>query len=373
VRITLFCPSFGQVGGIETKAENLTAAFRGAGHTVTVIARGERPLSGLENGVPVVRLPFRQLPRRARHLARQVRFTRALPGVIAALRRTVVAQQADVLLTLTISSYAPYISGLARTMPLVLSLEGGETSGTFTTRPRALRDALRRAAHVVACASSLARAACTLAPEVERRLTFIPNGVALDRFGDGAPYPHPRPYVAAVGRLVRQKGFDLLLEAFAGLGSAGAGIDLLIAGEGPERGALEAARGRLGLEGRVHLLGNLDGARVPAFYRGAVLVACPSRWEGLPLVCLEAMASARAVVAAAVDGIPDAVVNDESGLLVPPEDPAAFARALGVLLDDPARREALGRRGRVLARERFSWASVAERYLGVLDGVLQRR
>src|SRR5206468_318440 len=80
------------------------------------------------------------------------------------------------------------------------------------------------------------------------------------------------------------------------------------------------------------------------------LVACPSRWEGLPLVCLEAMASGRAVVASRVDGIPDAVGDGETGLLVPPEDPVALAGALRALLEDGARRERLGARGRAPTR-----------------------
>jgi len=125
-------------------------------------------------------------------------------------------------------------------------------------------------------------------------------------------------------------------------------------------------RERLGLEGRVHLLGAADRATVARLYRGARLVACPSRWEGLPLVCLEAMASGRAVVASRVDGIPDAVGDGETGLLVQPEDPVALAGALRALLDDGPRRERLGARGRALVCDELTWASVAERYLAVL-------
>src|SRR5207245_603208 len=156
-------------------------------------------------------------------------------------------------------------------------------------------------------------------------------------------YAHPRSYVAAVGRLVPQKGFDVLLEAFARLDAPE--VDLLIAGDGPERRRLEALRERLGLGARVHLLGAVDRATVASLYQGARLVVCPSRWEGLPLVCLEAMASGRAVVASRVDGIPDAVGDGETGLLVQPEDPVALAGALRALLDDGPRRERLGALG----------------------------
>jgi glycogen(starch) synthase len=364
VRIALFCPSFGSVGGIETIATSLTHEFRRAGHHVAVLARTGVPLAASAGGIPVVRLPYHQLPRRSRHVARHLRFVAQLPAAMSGLRSAVRAARADVILALAVTSYAPYLVGLAGTCPLVVALQGGEARGQFTARPRVLRWALRRAARVVACAASLAAQARSLAPEIAPRLHVIPNGVDPARFADGPVFEHPHPYVVAVGRLVVQKGFDVLLEAFAALDATD--VDLIIAGEGPARPALEAARDRLGLAARVHLLGETDPDRVAALYRGAVLVACPSRWEGLPLVCLEAMASGRPVVATAVDGIPDAVRDGETALLVSPEDPDALARALAALIGDPGRRARFGARGRVLVGERYAWPRVAGHYLTVL-------
>jgi len=368
VRIALFCPSYGQVGGIETKADRLITAFRSAGHDVTVLARGEASRRS-HGAVPVMRAAYHQSPRRVRHVARHVRFLRQLPGAVRTLRRAVSEAASDVVLTLAISSYAAYIAALTACAPVVLSLEGGEPGGQFTANPRLLRWALRRATRVVACARSLGAAATALAPDVASRLTVIPNGVDPERFADGPTYSHPRPYLVAVGRLVPQKGFDVLLEAFAGVASD---VDLLIAGDGPERGRLESLRDRHGLTGRVRFLGTADPAAVAPLFRGALLVVCPSRWEGLPLVSLEAMASGRAVVASAVDGIPDAVIDGETGVLVPPDDPRALTRAIESLLGAPDRRERLGARGAALVRERFTWASVAERYLAVLESAAGR-
>jgi glycogen(starch) synthase len=364
VRIALFCPSFGQVGGIETKAERLIAAFRAAGHEVVVLARGatEPPAT-----VPIVRVPFHQAPRRVRHVSRQLRFGRQLPGAVSALRRAAVAARCDVVLTLAITSYAPYAAALARVAPVVFSLEGGEPGGRFTSNPVWLRRALRCATRVVACARSLARSAAELVPDLGARLSVVPNGVDPERFAAGPAHDHPRPYVLAVGRLVHQKGFDVLLEAFARVASEVPSADLLIAGDGPERAALEQRRTGLGLEGRVTFLGNAAPPRVAELYRGAALVACPSRWEGLPLVCLEAMASGRAVIASAVDGIPDAVADGETGVLVPREDSAALAAALAGLLRDDVRRDRLGTRGRERVRAEFTWDTVTRRYLDVLE------
>jgi len=201
----------------------------------------------------------------------------------------------------------------------------------------------------------------------------IPNGVDPDHFAEKALFSHQHPYVVAVGRLTRQKGFDVLLDAFARLGSRSAGIDLLIAGDGPERQSLRSQRDRLELEGRVNLLGAADEDKIASLYSGALFVVCPSRWEGLPLVCLEAMASTRAVVATKVDGIPDAVIDGETGLLVPPDDAVALADAMAALLEAPERCSELGRRGQQRVRARFTWHQIGRQYTDFFAEVTGQR
>lgn len=371
MRIALFCPSYGEVGGIETKVASLTDRFHADGHDVAVLARERPGALPASNGVAVRRVPFHQLPRRARHVARELRFLRDLPGALAQLRRAAAAWRPDVVISLAITSYAPYSVALGRVAPVLLGLESGGPS--LTTRPWIMRWALRRAARVVAVATSVARAAAAVAPDIGPRLTVIPNGVDPSRFSGSISFAHPRPYVLAVARLSREKGIDLLLDAFARLEAAHAGVDLLIAGDGPERTALLDQRARLRLTERVHLLGNVGPDGIPPLYRGALLVALPSRWEGLPLVALEAMASARAVVATEVDGVPDAVHDDETGMLVPPEDPAALADALARLIADPDARQRLGDRGRAVAQARFTWPVIAARYLELAGEVAAER
>jgi glycosyltransferase involved in cell wall biosynthesis len=251
-----------------------------------------------------------------------------------------------------------------------VSLQGGEARGEFTSRPRALRHALGRVAHVVACATPLAASARAVLPALAKRITVVPNGVDPGRFAEGPPFAHPRPYVFAVGRLVRQKGFDVLVKAFARVTRTHPGVDLLLAGDGVERSSLEAAARVLGPDGPVRLLGEVDSPTVAALCRGALFVVCPSRWEGLPVVCLEAMASGRALVASHVDGIPDAVVHGESGLLVPSDDPGLLADAIVRLLDDDSARTEMGRAGRRRVVERFSWQQIAREYLAILESVV---
>lgn len=148
------------------------------------------------------------------------------------------------------------------------------------------------------------------------------------------------PLLLVLANLVKRKGVDVLLDAFARLER---GAQLWIAGDGPERGALEAQARRLGLSERVRFLGHRDDT-------GDLLAACdvfamPSRREGLGVASLEAMAAARPVVASRVGGLAELVVHERTGLLVPPDDERALADALRRLLDDPALRSALGGAG----------------------------
>ena len=140
-----------------------------------------------------------------------------------------------------------------------------------------------------------------------------------------------------------------------------------------ERDTLARQVERLGLERCVRFLGAVDPDAVAGLYRSALLVACPSRWEGLPLACLEAMASARAVVATAVGGIPDVVTHGETGVLVPPGDVPALAAAIRALADDATERRRLGRQARAHVAEAYAWPTIARRHLDVLAEAVRER
>ena len=144
-------------------------------------------------------------------------------------------------------------------------------------------------------------------------------------FAQAKPWTHPRPYIFALGRLVPQKGFDLLIEAFAD--AALPAHDLLIAGEGPERAADWSGSSKAAaLAGRVHLLGRAERPKVASLFLGCSFFALPSRAdEGLPVVCAEAMAAGKAVVAARAGGTPEAVIDGESGIIFEKEDRPALA------------------------------------------------
>jgi len=142
----------------------------------------------------------------------------------------------------------------------------------------------------------------------------------------------------------------------------------VFAGDGPLRADLEACARRAGLGDRLRLLGfRSDLARI---YAALDVVVLPSHSEGMPLAALEAMAAARPVVASQVGGLPEVVVDGETGLLFPPGNRRALVEALGALLADPGRRRRLGLSGRRRYEERFTLARMADAYAAIYRAAL---
>jgi glycosyltransferase involved in cell wall biosynthesis len=201
--------------------------------------------------------------------------------------------------------------------------------------PWLARRVLRRARLVIAASNDLAERARALGA---REVRVIPSGVELpERVGTEA---EPAEVLYA-GRLSAEKGVLDLLEAAEGL-------NLVVAGDGPLRDRIPVARGFVPHDELQHL------------YARAAVIACPSRREGFGVACLEAMAHGRPVVATRVGGLLDLVVDGETGIVVPPRDPAALRSALERLLADPDLRRKLGSAGRDRARTHFSWDRVTD-------------
>lgn len=182
----------------------------------------------------------------------------------------------------------------------------------------------------------------------------------------GAPPPPavseaPRePLVLALCRLAPSKGVDLLLDAFAEAAAGRPAWRLCVAGDGPEAEALRARARALACAERVRLPGWLGGDAKARLLATAAVGVQPSRDDNFPGSLLELQAAGAACVASAVGGIPDILDDGRAGVLVPPGDAAALARTLAALMDDPARRAALSKAGRVAAGQR-AWPRVAAR------------
>lgn len=197
----------------------------------------------------------------------------------------------------------------------------------------------------------------------------IPNGIrcedleAAGRRRLGADAGSRQPTVLYVGRLRTRKAVAVLLEAFVVVRRQMPAARLVLVGDGEQRAALEAQKAALGLGEEVQFTGALPREKIVDLYAAADVYCLPSLYEGFPVAILEAMAAALPVVSTTVSGIPEAVMPGQTGELVEPEHIAALARALLLLLEDPAKARAYGEAGRALLAERFSIEVVTRSYL----------
>ena len=233
------------------------------------------------------------------------------------------------------------------------------------------RVSVEAAAAVIAVSNGMRADVLAAYPAVPPgRVRVIRNGIdtteyapdpatdVLDQYGvDPA-----RPSVIFVGRITRQKGVPVLLRAAAALDPA---AQLVLCAGQPDTPELATqveglvADLRAARSGVIWIPEMLPKRAVIQLLSHATVFACPSLYEPLGIVNLEAMACGTAVVASAVGGIPEVVSDGETGLLVPPDDPEALAIALNALLGDPARADAFGRAGRERAVAEFGWQAVA--------------
>ena len=217
--------------------------------------------------------------------------------------------------------------------PYVVTLHGSDVE--LAQRSRGLARTVLERARVVVCVSrDLAQAARALGARDPR---VVPNGVDIP--GEVVPEASPA-HVLFAGRLSKEKGLEELLAATEG-------VELRVVGDGPLRERVPAAEGFLAPEA------------LSERYGRAAVVCCPSRREGFGLVCAEAMAHGRAVVATEVGGLVDLVRDGETGLLVPPREPHALRRALETLLADRELRERLGGAARARVRAYCDWDRVS--------------
>ena len=193
------------------------------------------------------------------------------------------------------------------------------------------------------------------------KVRVVPNGIDLERFAPRAPsvtlraalqLPTSAPLAVSVGRHVPEKGYRHLVDAAARLEHTRPGVHWVLVGDGELRTELEAQARRLDLASRVHFTGSRND--VADLLALADVFVLPSESEGFGRVLVEAMAMARAIVATNVGGIPDIVLDGETGVLVEPANAVALAHAVRGLLDDPARAARLGAAGRRRAESTFS-------------------
>lgn len=367
------------IGGIEEVTRRLAHGLRERGSEVLIVTnRWPGSTAAVEEieGVQVRRLHFHLPAANPGPLARAAVLG---PRSAVAFARLVRAFRPDILHVVGAGPSAVYVAALRPFLRtgVVLGTHGelsGDAHGAFE-RSATMRLALR-----ALCASTDAVTAPSRYTLDELRGRFavrcptevIPNGVDLDSLAGAAPRDDLGRYVLSVGRLVPQKGFDVLLQAFATVQQSDPAQRLLIAGDGPSRQALEGEIARLGLGDRVILLGSVGRDALPGLYAGAATVVLASRREAFGLAALEAMAAGAPLVATTVGGIPEFAADGENALLVPPDDPEALAIALRRVLDDSELAGRLRRNARARAAT-YSWTAVVDGHEALYRRVVAAR
>lgn len=341
--------------GITNVLVDLAIEQARAGHAVSIACVVRDASFGAlcaEHGVRIERLPDHRSP------ARLPAAVGALAGIVRRLAPEVVHAH-----TVRALGLAAVARGVRRPVPVVATVHNAHQRSALlmglADRTVFVSDSLRRTMRLL--------------PVPRRRLTTVRNGtLGSARFADVrhvVPRDLEHPAIVYVGGMLPVKGVDVLLAAFDRLAARRPEAHLYLVGNRDNPG-LEAVARALPSAARMHFEGFHADPR--GYMKAADLVVLPSRREALGLVVSEARSCGAVVVGSAVGGIPEALDGGEAGVLVPPEDPPALARALAELLaDDGLRRRLSARAGQNLAG--FTTRAMARRYLEVYRDLVARR
>jgi glycosyltransferase involved in cell wall biosynthesis len=359
----LYVVTLAEVGGAQSYVRDLLAAAK-EDYDVTVAAHGDGPLRVAAGALGV---PFVEL----RHVRRAISPTQdplGLSELVRLFRRV----RPDIvhLNSSKVGILGRVAARLARVPVCVFTAHGWAFSAAGSRTASLYRRAdrlMKPLATSIICVCDADRVAGLAAGTCsEGRTVVIHNAVDVGPAPERDTRREGPLEVVGVGRLAEQKDFATLISALALLPPGTARLRVL--GEGPLRSELEAQIAATGLADAVDLVGEVSDVR--AQLARAEVFALTSRWEGLPISILEAMAAGLPVVASAIDGVPEAVVDGETGLLTKPGAAQQVADALLRLASDPDLRERLGQAGRRRAEELFSLPRWRTAHLDLYAGLL---
>jgi glycogen(starch) synthase len=346
------------IGGVQTVAAELLPALRARGHKLTVITTHVNytlPDETTFEGIPVHRLHFLaalntwdgrsvlQVGRRAASLVRRI-----APDVLHLFG----IGAADVFFIMARKSFPA---------PTLVTLQN-ENSKLLRAHkhPSHLSSVLAYADRVTTVARVEVERLVQLEPRLEGRVSYVYNTLKPPAV-EPAPLP-AAPRLLALGRLVPQKSFEVALCAFARVAPTYPDARLIVAGDGPERTKLENLAAELGIEDSIEFRGWVQPEEVPALINQVTAVVLPSQLEGLPLVGIETAQLRRALLATRVGGLPELVLDGETGFLSEPGDVVALAAAMDVVLANPERARAVGLAAQQHALEVFSFDGMVDAY-----------
>ncbi len=366
------------IGGVEEAVYNLSKEYKNLGHKVSIITgKWPKNLKSEENidGINVGRIDF-VMPNMS--IKGIFNFLFRFFKVFSEFKNKVISKKPDILHIQCAGPNAFYTLLLSyfHKIPLVVTIQGADIQ-QLPSESKLMRwtlsRLLKRADFITACSQSLIdKDVKKFISSNNKKTLAIYNGVNLKEFNDKDSYSHRRPYIFSIGRFVYKKGFDILIKAFSFIADKIGDVDLIIAGDGPEKKKYENLIKELNLNERIHLIGYSDRKKTVRLFNGCEFFVLPSRKEPQGIVNLEAMSASKAIIATSVDGVPELVKDNFNGLLVESENPEKLANKIELLLKDKKLQLSLGHNGREIVEDRFSWAKIADDYLDVYKTVLNK-
>jgi glycosyltransferase involved in cell wall biosynthesis len=349
------------LGGIETLSLKFLPDMQARGHEfliITSLAGRELPVRDQYEGSSIIRFPFlKAISERNLLLMKK--------GIqeMAAAKRDFQPDLVHLQMSAPISFY--HLKTLSvQSAPTLLTLHtcfGDFNAGSDTV----LGQTLESATWTTAVSESVMSDARKIFPRISRSSSVVYNGM-IEPAVSPSPLALSPPRILGFGRLVKMKGFDILVDAYARLRRRIPGARLTLVGDGTERTSLEKQVRDLGLQDCVTFTGQLGPDQVYEQINQSGLVVIPSRTpDPFPTVGLEAGILGRPVVAAANGGLPEMILDGKTGLLVEPENPEKFYEAMFSLIDEPQKAQRLGDEARSRIKNVFGW----DRYIDSYDSL----
>ena len=361
MRVVMFSTSFPpEVGGIQAHVSNLAQALARQGHQVKIVTARRHKTERVRDtfaGLDVIRIPQLKLPKTLT--------TQYLAIATALLIAQRLRGQADVVhyhnywpeafTAFVVNKFVPTVYTAHESRFLIMAEQAKSR--------RWLQLALRPFQGIIAPSTELLEVARQLGVSSDKSV-FISNAVDSNKFSPAAArgavrarygIPIGHSLILCPRRLVPKNGVEFLIESLPFIRRRRNNVSVLIVGDGPQRERLEGRARALGLQDSVIFAGSQDNDELPAFYADADIVAIPSLKEATSIAALEAMSSARALVATHVGGLPEIIEDRVTGLLVPPRDPEALSVAITRLIESPELRIQMGQAARARVEREFTW------------------
>jgi len=348
------------IGGVEVLASKVLPALRKRGYEYIVIASKTHtslPDEARLNGIPIYRFPFHN-----NVTDKSIDHFVEIRQKVAALKRAFAPSLVHINMVGVDNLFHLSTANLYPASTLV-TLHGRWSSQSDSIAGHTLR----AADWVAGCSAAILNEGKKLAPEITPRSSIIYNGVQAPSLAP-APLSFAAPRLLCLGRLHPDKGMDVALAAFATIAHRFPRARLVVAGDGATRSDLEQQACDLHISRAVEFVGWIAPDQMPALINDSTMLLMPSRDDSLPLVALEAAWMARPVVASRVGGLPEVVVDQQTGLLFESEDIGGLANAVSFLLDNPEAAKKMGQAARDRMQTVFSW----EKHVDAYDALYKR-